>query len=128
MTRRWLGSADVEIDDTSGALLVKIDDAEFNDDLPTGALVGLTRVTLGESATLAELLAAGQGDTQIVAEAKRVALIPVADAVANICRDGTRPATTDDPALPAGGIELGAEGAAEWGLVGVGCVDVWQTA
>ena len=60
MTRRWLGSADVEIDDTSGALLVKIGDAELqvNAQLdPTAIVNGIAGAGAGTK-TLANVVAA----------------------------------------------------------------------
>ena len=73
MTRRWLQSADVEIDDASGALLVKIGDAKLKVDM---AEVDVSAIVAG---------IAGAGDeaktlTQVVAALANLANIPASPA------------------------------------------------
>lgn len=61
MTRRWLQSADVEIDDSTGALLVKVGDAELQVDM---AEVDVSAIVAGiagagtSAKTLADLMTA----------------------------------------------------------------------
>ncbi len=66
MTRRWLQSADVEIDDATGALLVKIGDIDLKVDMAEtdveGIVSGIAGVE-GDSATLADLQRAMTGPT-----------------------------------------------------------------
>lgn len=94
-----------------------------NDDL-----LGATRITLGNSATLAALVAAGVGDNTLDGRLTRLAFVPVAGCVNNLRRDGTGAATTSYPAVPAGGFSFGssADLAGAWRLVGSGEMDVFQ--
>jgi hypothetical protein len=61
MTRRWLGSADVEIDDASGALLVKLGDVDLQvdvGDLDISAIVAGIAGSGAAAKTLADVVAA----------------------------------------------------------------------
>ena len=61
MTRRWLNSADVEIDETTGALLVKIGDAELKVDMAEVDVAALVAGIAGTGAgakTLADVVTA----------------------------------------------------------------------
>jgi hypothetical protein len=73
MTRRWLGSADVEIDDASGALLVKVGDMELNVDV---ADVDVSAIVAG----IAGSGAAAKTLANVVAALANVANIPASPA------------------------------------------------
>ena len=87
MTRRWLQSADVEIDEATGALLVKIGDAELKVDM---AEVDVAAIVAG--------IAGGEGDSATLADLQRAVTGPTASIVH--ASSGTTPlATSGDAAV-----------------------------
>jgi hypothetical protein len=109
MTRRWLGSADVEIDDTSGALLVKLGDVDLQVDIGDLDISSIIAGIAGSGAaakTLADVVAALANLSRIPASPATEAgnLATIAGALAGSYRvneggTGTGRVTIDSNAL-----------------------------
>ena len=101
MTRRWLQSADVEVDEATGALLVQVGDAEIKIASATSAVAGPQLAVVDDTAggqSLETMLGAA-----LSANLKRLTLYPTDETTIHWAAGA---ADANSPPLPAGGIDL----------------------